>query len=424
MDKLSQFLVETFQPKPKTAALSVPIKEPTFLEKRAYNMAIGSMNSDMEFLKQFEGTPLAPQAVALAEQELAMEQQQLQKRMQRTAERKMDDTWDQDCIQQDAIRLQKQQLLLQLYKMKAMTPASQPGDAVIGTPQLAAPQLGSEIGGGVEGNAPVAEQGPKLAAFVRSFVKRAGRIDDEAAKMMRLQPPNKHFARSVSGAGVVKTSASPGIGTRRGASEEAVSDDAKASMKISEGLHPLYNMPSAGASWDEQAYEDLLLHGDDPRLPAAARKAILQHHINKVVEAPIHTPEAALAEAQSAGRWTGGALGALGGLGLGGTVGALVRQPGLGLALGGVGGGLLGAHLGKKHLGTPEAASQHIERAQKFQEAMKALQGNDLEQENLLGEMLRHRMLTLEGHDDTWTPGRKKAAISKFASVWCARRAA
>lgn len=419
MDKLSRFLVETFQPKTKTAALPVPVKEPTFLEKRAYNMALSGVGSDMEFLKQFEGTPLAPQAVALAEQELAMEQQQLQKRMQRSAERKMDDTWDQDCIQQDAIRLQKQQLLLQLYKMKAMTPTPQPGDAVIGSPQpAAAPQLGAEMGGGVEGNSPVAEQEPKLSAK-----KLAEMMDEASSKYMRLQPPNKNFARSVSGTGVVKTSAAPGIGTRRGVSEEAVSDDAKASMKISEGLHPIYDMPTMGAPWDVQAHEDLLMHGDDPRLPAAARKAILQHHLNKVVGAPIHTPEAALAEAQSAGRWTGGALGALGGIGLGGVAGALVRQPGLGLAVGGVGGGLLGAHLGKKHLGTPEAASRHIEEAQKFQEAMKVLQGNDIEQERLLGEMLRDRMMTLEGHDG-WTPGRKKEAVTKFAAAWRSRRAA
>lgn len=173
MDKLSRFLVETFQPTPPQVGSTVPIVEPTFLEKRAYGMAMASGGSDMEFLKQFEGTPLAPQAVALAEQELAMEQQQLQKRMQRTAERKMDDTWDQDCIQQDGIRLQKQQLLLQLYKMKAMTPAPQPGDATIGTPPPAPPQLGAEIGSGTEAGAPVMEQGPKLAAFVRSFMKKA-----------------------------------------------------------------------------------------------------------------------------------------------------------------------------------------------------------------------------------------------------------
>lgn len=172
MDHLSRFLVETFQPAQKTAAQEMPFAEPSFLEKRAYALAAADCGADTGFLKQFEGTPLAAQAVALAEQELAMEQQALQRRMQRAATAQQDN-WEQDMVQQDGMRLQKQQLLLQLYKMKAMTPAQQPGDAVIGQPQPgAAPaeaQLGAEIGGGVEGGGPVAEQGPKLAYLVPSL---------------------------------------------------------------------------------------------------------------------------------------------------------------------------------------------------------------------------------------------------------------
>ncbi len=182
MDQLSKFLVDTFQPTTKTAAaLMVPTREPTFLEKWAYGVAsMGGGDSNAEFLQQFEGSPLLPQAVALAEQELAMESQALQKRMQRSAEQQTD-TYAQDCIQQDGIRIQKQQLLLQLYKMKAMTPAPKPGDAVIGQPQPGAEQLGSELGGGTTGE-PVAEQAPKLS-FVQVFKKAA--ISKFAAKMKK-----------------------------------------------------------------------------------------------------------------------------------------------------------------------------------------------------------------------------------------------
>ena len=137
MDKLSQFVVNTYSAKPaaKTAA-AIHLVEPTAIEKRAYSRALDSIGQDADFLAKFEGTPLAPNAVALAEQELAMEQRRLQRRVQRMATQQSDN-WEQDSVEEDTLRIQKQQLLLQLYKMKATTPAPQPGDATIGQPDPA-----------------------------------------------------------------------------------------------------------------------------------------------------------------------------------------------------------------------------------------------------------------------------------------------
>lgn len=413
MDKLSRFLVETFQPAQPQVALTVPIAEPTFLEKRAYGMAVGGGGSDTEFLKQFEGTPLAPQAVALAEQELAMEQQQLQKRMQRSAERKMDDTWDQDCIQQDGIRLQKQQLLLQLYKMKAMTPAPQPGDAVIGTPPpAAAPQLGSEIGGGVEGNAPVAEQAPKLAAFVRNFMKKAaGPMDAAQERLMTLPGPNKHFARSVSPSGSVKTSSD-----------------------IDHVLH----IPH-GADVDDELHEKLVNFGGHPGVPHEARKAILESYLQHRAQGGTHPPESLIrgrkSSQQAMGGVTGFGLGGLAGAGLGAGLGHMVNKN-MGLELGLLGGGLagmvggsmLGHHLGGK--GTPmspEEAQGHIAAAKSHAATYAPLLNDEHAKEKLLhGLTIQHFQRKLDeanarhggdadDDDDDWDLGRKKAAISKFA---------
>ncbi len=173
MDKLSKFLIDSYNPVPTpTAVKTAGFVEPSFLEKQAYLKASMGSSMDQDFMEKFEGTPLAAQAVALSEQELSMRSQQLQKRMQQQAQRKMDDTWEQDMLAEDAIALQKQQLLLQLYKMKAVTPAPQPGDAVIGEPQpqmqppapVAAPQPP-----GAEAGAPVPE--PKVAA-IQSYVQR------------------------------------------------------------------------------------------------------------------------------------------------------------------------------------------------------------------------------------------------------------
>lgn len=141
MDDLSKFLLRTHQPSVKTAS-ALPISEPSYIEKLAYGMASNS-NADMEYLQQFEGTPLAPQAIALAEQELAMENQTLQKQMQRSATRQAEQQsggYEEEQNQRMALGLQKSQLMLQLYKMKATTPQQQPGDAQIGTPDPAVQQ--------------------------------------------------------------------------------------------------------------------------------------------------------------------------------------------------------------------------------------------------------------------------------------------
>lgn len=319
--------------------------EPTYIEKLAYMRADDDIKASMSFLAQFEGTPLAPQAIALAEQELAQDQRRLQKQMVRDAQRQTEDT-SSDWTESEGIRLQKQQLQLELYKMKAMTPAPQPGDAEIGTP-------------------------------------------DPAAQMVQ------------------QAQAQDMQGTELGA-PTPMPEQAPAPKLAS---HPL-DMPGMGARWDNKAYEDYLMHGDDPRIPAAARKAILQHHISQVLNAPVHTPEAALAEAKSHGRAVGGGLGGLGGLGLGGLIGSMAGHTGAGLAIGGVGGGLLGGYMGGKALGTPDRANRHIEEAKGFQAAMQGLHNNDAGQERVLSDALADRLRGLE-HDEGY--GRKKAALEQAA---------
>ena len=140
MDKLSQFVIDLYRQPSETSAPAANWVEPTAIEKRAYSAVFDSLNRDSDFLAKFEGTPLAPRAIALAERELAAEQRRLQRRLQRMAS----DSWEQDSIEQDQLQLQKQQLLLQLYKMKAVTPPPQPGDAAIGQPDPA--QMQQESG--------------------------------------------------------------------------------------------------------------------------------------------------------------------------------------------------------------------------------------------------------------------------------------
>ena len=140
MDKLSQFVIDLYRQPAETSTPAANWVEPTAIEKRAYSAVFDSLNRDSDFLAKFEGTPLAPQAIALAERELAAEQRRLQRRLQRMAS----DSWEQDSIEQDQLQLQKQQLLLQLYKMKAVTPPPQPGDAAIGQPDPA--QMQQESG--------------------------------------------------------------------------------------------------------------------------------------------------------------------------------------------------------------------------------------------------------------------------------------
>jgi len=128
-----------------------------------------------KLLKQFEGTPLAPQAIALAEQELAMEQRQLQARVARQASMQSDN-YAQEAGERDGIRLQKSQLLIEMYKMKVMGQGAPtpPGQAVIGEPQ---PGMPIEVGMGQDGGAPVPEGGANPAmggkqASIKNFALR------------------------------------------------------------------------------------------------------------------------------------------------------------------------------------------------------------------------------------------------------------
>ena len=410
MDKLSQFLVETFQPSaPIAARPQMQFVEPTAIEKRAYSMASMSLGQDTDFLEKFEGTPLAPQAIALAEQELAMQQQQLQKRMQRTAERKMDDTYDQDCIQEDGLRLQKQQLLLQLYKMKAMTPPQQPGDAVIGAPDpaaAAAPQLGAEIGGGAEGGAPVQEP---------TVVSKLGGLLDDAAREGWSQrvAPNKNFARDVPPAAV----------------KQAAVYDTKSLLKKYPGME----------LGDDAPHTELLELGGHPGLPIEARQAILQKYLEHRSAAPLMTPEASMQQERSRRGGVGGALGMLGGLGVGTLGGTLLgghyggeggAQLGMlaGMMAGGVGGGMLGHGIGSA-TASQHTADSNIAAAKAHQAALAPLLADPVARERILHELTaRHyqnqiRALNQRGEagdyddvdfDDT---GAKKASIQKFAAA-------
>lgn len=171
MDKFSSFLVSTFNAS-KIAAAPVP-EEPelTVLEKRAYISGQVGACRDEDFLAQFEGTPLAPQAIALVEQELAMQSRHLQTRMQRAA---MDR--QQDCTNEyhesEALGLQKKQLMLEMHKAKTMgvgapTP---PGQAVIGKPDPALQQMQQP-----PAEAPVEDPAAqKMAALNYVRAKRAG----------------------------------------------------------------------------------------------------------------------------------------------------------------------------------------------------------------------------------------------------------
>lgn len=202
MDKLNSFLTGLHSKTMKIASAQVSIPELSLIEKRAYAKALAGTCMDESFLEQFEGSEMLPQAIVLCEQELAMEQRQLQQRMQQMAQAQ-NDTWQKDSIEQDGLRLQKQQLVLALFKSKAMTPAPQPGDAEIGTPDPAAQMMAQPADAGAAAGTPVQE--PKVASktsglleameasFGRPFGKTASSWREEAAKRVSRDPVKKMF---------------------------------------------------------------------------------------------------------------------------------------------------------------------------------------------------------------------------------------
>lgn len=158
MDPINKFLVDNFraQSSAKTASAAFELPELTAIEKRAYLRALNDSCMDESFLAQFEGTPLYPQAIALAEQELAIEQRQLQARMARAAQRSTEN-FEQEHAEREGLELQKKQLLIQMHKMKVMGQGAPtpPGQAVIGEPQPGP----ADMGMGAAGGAPVQEPG-------------------------------------------------------------------------------------------------------------------------------------------------------------------------------------------------------------------------------------------------------------------------
>lgn len=195
MDQLNQFLITHFPGagSAKTAsAQPVEVVEPNAFDKLAYARVMGELGADEGFLAQFEGTPLAAQAVALAEQELAMEQRHLQARMARDAQMQ-NDSYMRENNEREGLRLQKMQLCIQLHKMKAMGQGAPPapGQAVIGEPQ---PGTSPELGMGADGGAPVQEPIPGP----QSDGKLASLIGDAARRgWAQTVKPVKDFARTV-----------------------------------------------------------------------------------------------------------------------------------------------------------------------------------------------------------------------------------
>lgn len=199
MESLNKFMSETVGPAATREVVTSPLSA---LEDGLMKRAFHDICTDESWLAQFEGTPLAPQAVALAEQELAVAQRQLQERMARAAQQTPN--WEQECAERDGIRLQKQQLAIELYKMKAMTPAPKPGDAVIGQPEIPnAASLGGGASAGAAGGAPVEEvTAPKVAQ-----ASKIGALLDQAAQAgwSHRVPMIKNFARTVSATGKVSS---------------------------------------------------------------------------------------------------------------------------------------------------------------------------------------------------------------------------
>jgi hypothetical protein len=340
MDKLSQFVINTYSAKPaaKTAAAIHPV-EPTAIEKRAYSRALDSIGQDADFLAKFEGTPLAPNAVALAEQELAMEQRRLQRRVQRMATQQSDN-WEQDSVEEDTLRIQKQQLLLQLYKMKATTPAPQPGDAVIGQP--APTQLGSEIGGGDTGSFPVQEPTPKLSALISKLAAMPSLADvmrEPTAYRGKVDP--SHLTEM--------------------------------------GGNPFLPHPARRAILDEY------LKGRAAASQVAAPDELLRDHA---------------ADAKMTNQFGGAALGAFAGPIVGGALGTAAAHlaksrdlaPGmvLGAALGVPAGALVGGYLGGKRAitpMTPDEAQRHIQDAHLHREMYAPLAADEAAKEHLLHQL-------------------------------------
>jgi hypothetical protein len=90
-------------------------KESSGLAKSAYY----SCGIDNDFLKEFVGTPLHAQAVAIAEADLEMKKRHLQMQQQRDMQRKQTDTYEQESQEKEMMSIQKDQLRLELHRSMA-----------------------------------------------------------------------------------------------------------------------------------------------------------------------------------------------------------------------------------------------------------------------------------------------------------------
>ncbi len=109
------------------------------------------------FLTQFEGTPLYKAAISLMEQDLAIEGERIQDMLRRRKENQGDFAYE----KQDALRLKKQQLELELHKLRADGKAP-PSSS---TPHVAA------VPGGMHAMSPLKHASVDPAEFVKEASK-------------------------------------------------------------------------------------------------------------------------------------------------------------------------------------------------------------------------------------------------------------
>lgn len=150
-------------------------------EKVAYAMACGP--SDENWLQQFSYTELYDKAIALAEKELTLEREELKQRLARKRTIIDDSLWN----KRDQLRLEKDQLVLELHKKKAKdqkkdrpkTAANgdpkRERDARLGVLKKAARKLAEQVEytGQVNNGEPQAPEWPRAALGVDAAGRKA-----------------------------------------------------------------------------------------------------------------------------------------------------------------------------------------------------------------------------------------------------------
>jgi hypothetical protein len=147
------------------------------------------------------------------------------------------------------------------------------------------------------------------------------------------------------------------------------------------------NMPTGGAHWDEEAYDDFA--EGEFYLSPSLQKLTLEQHLKANADAPLMTPEEALGHRRKNMFATGALFGGLAGIPIGAGISAMVAPrstmaPTVGAALGGLGGGALGGTLNRAIFGTQARANKDITVAQKYKEDLKSILDTPGEADRLL----------------------------------------